>query len=429
MSARLAPHTKRSVRRARAVRQAPLAKTMNAAPSEQGSVRPMLILTISNGAGHTRAAQAIAGALRAANAGALVVDVADYMNAVARFTHVTAYLWLVKHAPRAWERIDLYQRRQPHTSPEWFYRHSCRRLFEYARSVQPSALVATEVGCCEIAALIKRDLKLDVPLVAVNINYDADRAWVQPEVDLYTMMTNEFRRGLVEHGAPQESIAVWGAPLTLGFEAREATKASAREEICRRFDLNTARPIVLIAGGGEGLGRIEDVVRHLLALKERAPQLLVLTGHNKKLQARCESLAHGASATNVVRISGWLDNPPMPVVMRACDLMVSKLGNAFDEAIAVELPIVALPPPPGAEQAQYELLKQWKTGCAVSTLTELTETVAHLLANPTELEAMRERTRKHNQCNASQRIANWLLSKTTTESLSFPVSSERGSDV
>src|SRR5205085_826639 len=203
---------------------------------------PVLILTISNGAGHIRVAEGIAAAVRAMQPAApvLVADVADYMTPLARFTHVTAYLWLVKHAPSAWDRIDRYQKQQPHTSPEWFYRRGCRKLFELAGRVRPRALVATEVGCCEIAALIKRDL-------------------------------------------------------------------------------------ALVAGGGEGMGRIEETTARLLQLREPAAQLVVLAGRNERLKARCERLARNGDATRL-RVLGWTGPEQMPQLMAAADLMVSKLG-------------------------------------------------------------------------------------------------------
>src|SRR5437764_6635887 len=135
------------------------------------------------------------------------------MGAFARFTHVTAYLWLVKHVPALWARIDRYQKRQEHTSPEWYYRRGLRRLFELARRVRLRGLVATEVGCCEIAALIKRDLAHDIPLVAVNGEQDADRAWVQPEVDLYCFAAERACRELVAHGVAARRDVSWGVPL------------------------------------------------------------------------------------------------------------------------------------------------------------------------------------------------------------------------
>jgi UDP-N-acetylglucosamine:LPS N-acetylglucosamine transferase len=57
------------------------------------------------------------------------------------------------------------------------------------------------------------------------------------------------------------------------------------------------------------------------------------------LKRRCERLAPQASDKQK-RVRAWLDQDfPMPVLMRAADLLISKLGNAFDEAIAAELPL------------------------------------------------------------------------------------------
>ena len=369
---------------------------------------PVMILTIANGAGHIRVAEGIAAAIRATEPAlpVMVADVADYMTSLTRFTHVSAFLWLVKHAPPVWDRIDRYQKKQTRTSPEWYYRRGCRRLFELARRVRPRALVATEVGCCEIAALIKRDLKLDAPLVAVNDDYDADRAWVQPEVDLYCFITNELGEQLFAHGARRERVAIWGAPLSDGYEvARE--REHERAEICRWLSLDPTLPIVLIAGGGEGMGKIEETTARLLRLNQPV-QLIVLTGRNQRLKSRCERVSANGSA-ETLRVLDWVGPEQMPKLMWAADLMVSKLGSMFNEAIASELPIIAMEPPPGAERVQYELLDKWKVGCAVSSLDEVVERVTSLLAQPELLEQMRQRARTHRTPGVSQRIARWLV--------------------
>ena len=371
--------------------------------------RPVLILTIANGAGHTRVAEGLAAAVRAAQPTlpVMVVDVADYMSPVAYFTHVAIYLWLVKHAPAAWDRIDRYQKKQTHTSPEWYYRRGCRRLFELARRVSPLALVATEVGCCEIGALIKRDLVLDVPLVAVNDDYDADRAWVQPEVDLYCFIAEQPGEELISKGAPRERVATWGASLSEGYEIARA-REQEREEICRWLGLDPQRPLVLVAGGSEGMGKIEETTARLLHLNRPSVQLVVLTGRNERLKSRCERLAQNGSAGRL-RVLGWTGPEYMPKLMRAADLMISKLGSMFNEAIAAELPIIALQPPPGAERLQYRLLEEWKIGCAVHTLDEVVEQVTRLLSQPQSLQEMRERARARRTPDVSGRIARWLV--------------------
>ena len=369
---------------------------------------PVLILSISNGAGHTRAAEAIASAILAARpeAEVLVVDVADYMTRTARFTHVTAYLWLVKYAPKIWDRLDKYQKRQTHTSPEWYYRRGCRRLFELAGSLRPSALIATEVGCCEIAALIKRDLLTEeTPLVAVNVNYDADRAWVQSEVNLYCAATAEVREELVTHGAAGERIRVWGVPLEPGFRAH-FRREEERAEVCRRLGLAPLLPLILVAGGSCGLGRIEEIVDWLLSLQRPRLQMIVLTGRNERLRRKLERRTRREVGQRL-RVMGWTED--VARLMRAADLLVSKFGNTFDEAMAAEVPLVGLEPPPGSERVQYRLLDEWGTGRAVREVEQLVEAVSELLTHREKLDAMRRRAREHKKMDAAAHIAAWVL--------------------
>ncbi|MDQ3907706.1 MAG: hypothetical protein M3268_05115, partial [Acidobacteriota bacterium] len=371
--------------------------------------RPVLIVTISNGAGHVRVAQGIAAAIRKTQTRVPVVvaDVADYMTPLARFTHVTDYLWIVRNAPSLWDRIDRHQKRQRHTSPEWFYRRNCRALFDLAREVRPRALVANEVGCCEIAALVKRDLALDVPLVAVNGDPDTDRAWVQPEVDLYSFSDEESCEEIAHHGAPRERVRAWGSPLPEGFgEARDHD--AARRDVCMRLSLDPALPLVLVAGGAEGLGRIEETTARLLKLENSAPQIVVLAGRNERLRERCERLARGGDGR--LRVLGWVGPELMAELMFAADLAVSKLGSTFNESIAAGLPIVALEPPPGSERMQYRLLGEWGAGRPVRNLDEMSAVVSELLADGQKLSALRERVRARRRPDAARRIALWLKS-------------------
>ena len=98
----------------------------------------------------------------------------------------------------------------------------------------------------------------------------------------------------------------------------------------------------------------------------------------------------------------------MPGLMSAADLLVSKLGNMFNEAVASALPLIALEPPPGAERLQYRLLGEWNVGRPVRTIDELVRTVTDLLNAPAQLEKMRENARIHGKNDAATQLANWL---------------------
>jgi processive 1,2-diacylglycerol beta-glucosyltransferase len=385
--------------------------------TETAGNNPVLILTIANGAGHTRAAQAIASAIRARQpeAKVIIADVADYMTPLARFTHVTAYLWLVKYLPGVWKQVDRYQKKQTRTSPEWYYRRGCRRLFEFARRTRPCALIATEVGCGEIAALIKRDLHLtQTPLIGVDIDHDADRAWVQKEVDLYCAATDEVRDELVKHGARREQVKVWGVPLQLEFSAL-GKRTDARREVCRWLALDASAPLLLVAGGSEGIGHIEELTEALLQLDQIQLQVIVLAGRNARLGKSCEKLAPEGMAAKRLRVLDWTTR--VPELMRACDLFISKLGSAFSEALAAELPLIALEPPPGSERVQYRLLDEWGAGCAVRSIDEAIKAVTHLLSDSVELERLRAGARARRQTNAATKIAQWVLTNSASSTI------------
>lgn len=365
-------------------------------------VRPILILTINNGAAHTIAAEAIAAAWRKTNREipVRIIEVSEFMSLPARFTHVSAYLWLIKNAPNVWGRIDAYQKRQTQTSPTWFYRRECRKLFELVERIQPLAIVATEVGCGEIAALIKRDLGLKIPLVAVNLDYEADRAWIQPETDLYCLATDLIEKDFALHGVDVEKIKIWGVPLNIKFERlNDAERQIKRGEICERLKLDANKPIILVSGGGEGLGEIEKIIKRL---SESKIQIVVLTGRNEKLKARCEKIEFDCR----LRVLGWTEN--VAELMQISDVSISKLGLTFYEAMACGLPIIALEPPPGAERIQYNLLENFGTGRAVKTVEEAANAVEELLADKDKLQMMRAKTEAFGQMQAAEKLALWL---------------------
>ena len=94
--------------------------------------------------------------------------------------------------------------------------------------------------------------------------------------------------------------------------------------------------------------------------------------------------------------------------MQIADVLVSKLGLTFYEAMACGLPIIALEPPPGAERIQYNLLENFGTGRAAKTVEEAANAVEELLADKDELQMMRTKTEAFAQAQAAEKLALWL---------------------
>jgi processive 1,2-diacylglycerol beta-glucosyltransferase len=107
-----------------------------------------------------------------------------------------------------------------------------------------------------------------------------------------------------------------------------------------------------------------------------------------------------------VRVLGWTSQ--VGDLMQAADLMVSKPGHTFDEAIASGLPLVSLPPPPGSERVQYRLLDEWNVGRSVRDLDELGVVVVRLLGDRKEIAALRESALRRARPAAARAVAQWI---------------------
>ena len=101
----------------------------------------------------------------------------------------------------------------------------------------------------------------------------------------------------------------------------------------------------------------------------------------------------------------------MPKLLYAADLVVSKLGNMFNEAIAAELPIISLEPLPGAEQIQQQLVDEWKIGVSAETSKQAADAVVEILSSPKRIDTIRQNIRERRKLDACRRIGTWLVNE------------------
>ena len=89
-------------------------------------------------------------------------------------------------------------------------------------------VIATEVGTCELAALYKRETQANFLLVGVEL-MDFNRAWVQPEVDLFLTTHADLAAELVSAGAPPRKVVTTGQPIDPVFASLPDRAVGARE--------------------------------------------------------------------------------------------------------------------------------------------------------------------------------------------------------
>src|SRR3569832_423725 len=125
------------------------AETMTAA-APPSRVRKILVLSVSAGAGHVRAAEAIAAYADAHEAGLEVMhlDAMDFVPSFYRRLYTDGYIRLVSRFPALWR--GLYhvtntnaRDRMPHKIRRGADRISARSLLNKIRELQPDAIICT----------------------------------------------------------------------------------------------------------------------------------------------------------------------------------------------------------------------------------------------------------------------------------------------
>jgi processive 1,2-diacylglycerol beta-glucosyltransferase len=374
--------------------------------------KKFLIITADTGGGHTSAAAAIAEGLKRFPAHECLVNVARAIEESHLLTQKLAefYNYLLRyHQPFMRYYYWAIDRFRPNES-NLLYRltaHYGRQLFE---RYCPQVVVSVHPMAQHFLGRMLRELGLGerIPLVTVVTDpcYGFWRGWACADVSLYLVATEEARRQLLDYGVPAERIKICGLPIHPKFQAAgEAGQAAARMEL----GLDPERFTVFINAGWVGGGNIPRIYEELVAgggeLAEA--QAVFVAGRNESLRREAEALARRAPFPT--RVLGYTD--AMEKVMRAADVMVSKLGGLTTfEALASRLPIIAdaTTRPMPQESQTADLVARHQAGVLLRRAGDIVPTVRELLGDPARHAVMRLAAARLATPDATRRIVHEL---------------------
>jgi processive 1,2-diacylglycerol beta-glucosyltransferase len=371
----------------------------------------ILILTLSVGTGHVRAAEVLQRALYDC-IDPVEVRLLDALK-VARSWFLTLYVhsywWSLRRAPGLWRWFFERRQKKLHraTAPSWVFRRGCREVLEQLKAYAPHLVIANEIGAVEIAALGKREGWFRAPILAVQTDFQTEPPWVQAEVDVYCVASGEARSQLVNWGTSPNRILVCGIPVDPVFGA-----PFDKTELLRALGLNGQRPIVLVMGGGMGPAPLDAIVESL-ELCGFPLQVLVVAGQDRMLRQALEQLRR--KVTLDLHVFGWTDT--IPQLMAVADLLITKPGGLTTaEALSAGLPMIVTHPIPGPEERHVSYLAQQGVAVQARTLEEIPQLVTRMLSKPENLAEMSRRQRDMSRPDAAHAIAQVggaLLEKST----------------
>lgn len=384
---------------------------MTATPSKK-----ILLLAASLGAGHLRAAEAIARALRLLDPDcqAEVLDIKPLISPLLRFTQFWGYEFLIEHMPWVWRwfyQSALFQKKR-FAAPKFLMTYGNGRIVKYLAAAAPDVIVSTQINCHELAFLLAQKLPQPPRRITVVTDYDAHPIWSKLPADLIVVAHEELADKLVRWGVSRERIEASGIPIDPIFQ-----HSLNRPGLFEKYRLNSEVSTALVMGGSVGFGELDEVVCSL-ANGGMPMQILAVAGHNEGMRRRLENLKRefesGSTPSSApphvsLEVFGFVDF--IYELMTLADFFVTKPGGlATSEALSQSLPMIFVNPIAGHEEKNAEFFVKQGAAIAVKRVDQLASAVRLLFEDQRKrLQEMKSAARGLAKPAAASRLAERIL--------------------
>ncbi|MDD2421097.1 MAG: glycosyltransferase [Heliobacteriaceae bacterium] len=368
----------------------------------------VLILSVNAGAGHERAAQAVAAALSRRGS---TVKVADAFGCGPRWvfsTVIGSYLQMLLWVPGFYR--FLYRTAEKPVAASlgkslltaYLYAFLGPGLRRLLRETAPKVIVCTHPFPLGVLCTLQRESWFRAKLAGVVTDFTVHPFWAFPGCSRYYLAAVPLLDELTALGEARGKGLVTAIPINAAF-AR--AKQLTREEAEKRLGLNPVPNRVLLMGGSLGLGPVAGLVKRLLAGATMPLQLVVVAGKNRLLAERLQALA--VSPDQLV-VYGFTQ--AVPELMACADVFVSKPGGlSASEALALGLPQILFPPLPGHEEVNHRFLIKQQVAVTIDNLANVVDIVQGVLADPIRRAGLRRATEGLGNVNAAEEVAGDLV--------------------
>jgi processive 1,2-diacylglycerol beta-glucosyltransferase len=318
----------------------------------------VLIFYISKFSGHFHGAKAIEQGLCSIrpDTDVKVINAIEYTNPILGKIVNRTYLEIIKKRPELWGHIydnpDVLKKTKK--AREAIHKYNTSKIKKLLERHKPDVVICTQAFPCGMVADYKRTSGSKIPLIGVLTDYAPHSYWIYDDVDYYVVPAPEIARKLEEKGIP----------------ARHD-----KGRIRGKFGLSDKDPLILIMGGSQGIGAIEEAAQQLLKDEAHNYQLLVITGKNRRLYNKLARVAKRKSdSMKVLRYVEDVDE-----LMEAADVLITKAGGLTTaEALVKKLPMLIIDPIPGHERMNTDYLVSEGAAVEISNFGEIHKEISSL---------------------------------------------------
>ncbi|AEF94356.1 Monogalactosyldiacylglycerol synthase [Desulfotomaculum nigrificans CO-1-SRB] len=369
------------------------------------TVNRVLVLSVTAGEGHMRAAAAIKTEILQRNPKAAVeiLDTFRYASPLIEKVILGTYMEVIKMSPVIYGY--LYRQAEKEKPLSGFAKAEFNRIINllaapklvtYIDQMKPQVIICTHPFPLGILSHLKQRGKCQVPVLATITDFTVHPFWLFPEVDCYFVASERLIQPLLDYGIEPSKIKATGIPIDPVF-------ALPKDKIAlkRQWHLDLKLPTILVMGGGLGMGPMAEVVKDL-GSSGLPCQTVVVCGRNEQLRNKLMKMVPHIPGR--VAVLGYVNN--IPDLMAACDLMVGKAGGlTSSEAMASSLPMLIVDPIPGQEERNAEFLEAAGAARLVRGHRDLVYYVRQYLADTSLQQRMKEAARRIGRPRSAAAVA------------------------
>lgn len=364
----------------------------------------ILFATVAAGGAHVSTANAMAEAIDAYYPGEFACEVReimrDYGFAADDDRHKDFWRWALEQPWRArlgQQILDQY----PWTTNQVhkvMLRKFAKVAAERLKQDPPALVVVNHPWLCVALTMSQRRYGLPVPVVTFQTStFDTSSLWAEPKAERIVLGGQRARDKLVAMGVPEDNIDVVGYPLKQAvLHAKSKQEARASLDLPERFTC-------LLVLGGEGVGGDPEGIIAALEGLALPLDIVVICGRNASLKEKLE-----ARAADHLHPIGFTER--MADYLAASDVVIGKTGaTAVFEALAVGRPVLAPHRSGGIETFMIEVLTQHHLGGSAPLPEGLQAQVRAYYDDPSQLQAVYERTRAVDFAGLTRRLTDYLV--------------------
>lgn len=363
--------------------------------------KKILILSLSAGAGHTRAAESLReeAALHFPNAVVEHHDLIEFVGRPMKLVYRDFYHMVTKNAPLVWGY--LYQKTNSPLARETIQSTShlqalmAPRLARFLRAFKPDAIICTHFVCAEMISSLLNEKEYQPPIGVVITDYQIHHLWMVQGVRSYFVATDAMKTDLCALGIPESTICVSGIPVS-----SHIISATRQPHLYERFKLKEDRPTVLVLSGGWGL-QDTSVVVQTLAESKLPLQICAVAGSNTVLKHKLKQCAIPPHIT--LRVFDFVKD--IHNLYAISDVVISKAGGlTITECMARGLPLIVTDPLPGQEEANVAFVRAHHAALLAKTPKELLNKTHRILTNTASRDTLIRNMRTVARPQAAHRI-------------------------